>query len=365
MHNVDDDKTLYEVGERFIVQEIISSLSPSRLLLDGFGHDSAFVDISVNDEEVLVVNTDRSGLNLAYKLGLAGAECVGDLGVSHAVSDVVAAGGCPKFLTVSLLLPDDTTVGFVKKVMKGVEQAALRYGAIVVGGDTKKNSTFAMVVTVIGTAHKSKRLTRSNVQKGDAFVVTGNLGAMLLGSIAFKRNLDLPDNVLTVLKNALINQNPPFQLGRAFAEAGIANACIDISDGLSGALFSICKSSGVGAVIDETKIPVNPNLLDLATSLGISAMQMSLAGGDWQYLYAISQDNLEHTKIIAKNIGIPITIIGDVIESEFIAVRTSQGSVRHLLRIEHDSFIDKIDGKGYFEYLGMPQQCFGEIIDFL
>ncbi|MGB4499364.1 MAG: hypothetical protein WBI40_11775, partial [Methylococcaceae bacterium] len=75
MNNVvdDDNKMLYEVGERFIVQEIISTLSPSKLLLDGFGNDSAFVDMLVNDEDVLVVNTDRSGLNLAYKLGLAGA----------------------------------------------------------------------------------------------------------------------------------------------------------------------------------------------------------------------------------------------------------------------------------------------------
>jgi thiamine-monophosphate kinase len=364
MNNTEEDKTLYEVGERFIVKKIISTLSPSNLLLDGFGNDSAFIDITVNEEEVLVVNTDRSGLNLAYKLGLADAECVGDLGVSHAISDVVAAGGIPQFLTVSLLLPENTTVGFVKKVMSGIEKSATRYGTIVAGGDTKKNSTFAMVVTVIGKAHKSKRLTRSKAKKGDALVVTGHLGSMLLGSIAFKKNLDITDDVHTILKNALIHQHPPFKLGLELANAGIANACMDISDGLSGALYAVCNSSCVGAVIDETKIPINPSLLDLAKSLGISAMQMSLAGGDWEFLYAIPQNKIEEAKLISKNHGIPISIIGEVIERELVAVRTYQGIVRHLLRIEHDSFIDKIDGKGYFEYLGIPQECFGEIIDY-
>ena len=43
MNNVDDKKTLGEVGERFIVRDIIGSLSPSNMLLDGFGHDAAFV----------------------------------------------------------------------------------------------------------------------------------------------------------------------------------------------------------------------------------------------------------------------------------------------------------------------------------
>ncbi len=362
MANIDGRKTLGEVGERFIVREITGSLTPSDLLLDGFGHDAAFVDISVTDEEVLVINTDRSGLNIAYQLGLAGAECVGDLGVSHAISDVVAAGGCPKTVTVALLLPPDTEVDFVREVMKGAELAAIRYGAIVTGGDTKKNPKFAMVVTVIGTAHRDKRLRRSTAQKGDALVVTGQLGDMLLGTIAFKNNLDLLSEVKCELEKALVKQNPPFELGRAFADAGIANACMDISDGLTGTLFSICTSSGLGAVIDESKLPINPKLINLANTLELRPMQLTLAGGDWQFLYSISMDNLSEAEKIADSIGIPITVIGNTVESQFIAARTLEGHYRSLKRIEHDSFIGKISGKGYFENLRSPQECFDEVI---
>jgi thiamine-monophosphate kinase len=363
MKKIDDRKTLREVGERFIVREITGSLCPSELLLDGFGHDAAFVDISVANEEILVINTDRSGLNIAYQLGLAGAECVGDLGVSHAISDVVAAGGCPRTVTVALLLPPDTEVSFVRELMKGVERAAIRYGAIITGGDTKKNPKFAMVVTAIGTAHKDKRLRRSTARQGDALVVTGHLGSMLLGTVAFKNNLDVSSKIRCILEDALVNQNPPFELGRAFADAGIANACMDISDGLSGTLFSICTASGVGAVIDESKLPINPELLDLAKSIGLRPMQLTLAGGDWQYLYSISTDKLEEAKKIASNIGFPITVIGNTVEPNIIAARTSEGTYRHLKRIEHDSFLDKSSGKGYFENLGNPLPCFGDVID--
>lgn len=360
---VDDKRTLREVGERLIVREITDSLRPSNLLLDGFGHDAAFVNLSLAEGEILVVNTDRSGLNIAYQLGLAGAECIGDLGVSHAISDVIAAGGRPRVITVALLLPPDTEVGFVRTVMKGAEHAATRYGAIVAGGDTKQNPKFAMVVTAIGTAHQTKRLRRSTAQKGDALVVTGYLGSMLLGTIAFRKKLELPNEVRRVLEYALVNQHPPFALGLAFSDAGIANACMDISDGLSGTLFSICSASGVGAVIDESKLPINPDVMPLAKMLGIRPMQLTLAGGDWQYLYAIPKDKLEEAERIAASIGSRITVIGNTVEPTFIAARTSEGSYRHVKRIEHDSFRDGIKGTTHFDKLGSPQQCFGDLLD--
>jgi len=363
MCTINDEKTLSELGEKFIVREITSSLHPSDKLLDGFGHDAAFVDISVADDEVLVINSDRSGLNIAYKLGLAGAECVGDLGVSHAISDVVAAGGCPKTVTVALLLPPNTTLRFVRELMKGVEDSAAKYGAIVTGGDTKKSHKFAMVVTAVGIAHKKNRLRRSTAQNGDALVVTGFLGSMLLGTHALKNNLDLSKQVRSLLEDALVVQNPPFQLGRAFADAGVATACMDISDGLSGTLFTLCSASGLGAIIDENKIPINPLLSDLANSLNLRPMQLSLAGGDWQYLYTIPQSKLAEAEAIAQKVGWPISILGHTHQSDFIGARTLEGEFRHINRIENDSFSDKINGKGYFESLTTPISCFGSSID--
>ena len=361
--NDDDAKTLREIGERFVVRSIKDSLAPSDLLLDGVGHDAAFIDLSLGDDEILVVNTDRSGLNIAYQLGLAGPQCVGDLGVSHAISDVVAAGGNPRAVTVALLLPPDTQMGFVRDVMKGAERAAARYGAIVAGGDTKQNPKFAMVVTAIGTARRDKRLPRSNAQPGDFLAVTGYLGSMLLGMIALRGNLELRSDVRRILEDALVNQNPPFELGRAIAEAGIANACMDISDGLPGALFAICSASGVGAVIDEGFLPVDPALEPLAETLDLSPMQLTLGGGDWQFLYSIPANHLAEAEAIASQVGARLTVVGKVVAEKLLAARTREGHCFQLNRIEHDSFADGSGGRGYFDKLGMQQQCFGVSID--
>ena len=361
MKSIESTSKLKDIGERRIVEEITKLLEVPDTLLDGYGHDSAFVDMHLEKDEILVVNTDRSGINLAFKLGLAGAECVGDFGVSHAVSDVVAAGGRPRILTVALLLPPDTEVDFVRKVMKGAQAAAERYGSIVVGGDTKQNPKFAMVVTAIGSTRRDQRLTRSNVKKGDAFVVTGFLGTMFLGTLAHKHRVAMPDSVQRILDDSLIHQVPPFKLGCAFSDARIANACIDISDGLSGALYSLCRASRIGAVIDEDMIPINTLLGEVITLFGHGPMQLSLAGGDWQYLYAIPRNKIALAHDIARSIGTPISVIGHAVDSDIMAVKTN-GGYRHLYQIEHDSFADE-QGKGHFEALVTPSECFGPSID--
>ena len=146
--NNNKELTVRELGERFVVSSITNGLKAPEFLVDGFGHDAAFVDLGLANDELLVLNTDRSGLNAAYSLGLAGPECVGDFGVSHAISDVVVAGGTPRVVTVALLLPADSTLEFANGVMLGAANAAERYGASIVSGDTKQNPKFAMVATV-------------------------------------------------------------------------------------------------------------------------------------------------------------------------------------------------------------------------
>lgn len=360
---MDSTKTLSELGERRVVAEIINLLPAPDLLLNGIGHDAAFVDLPTGTEEVLVINTDRSGLNFAYQLGLAGAECIGDFGVSHAVSDVVVAGGAPRAVTVALLLPGDSTLGFVRDVMKGAAAAAERYGASIVAGDTKQNPKFAMVVTVVGTASRFKRIARSGAHPGDALVVTGFLGSMFLGLNAFRDAQLLSEKARLILEKSLVEQRPPFALGRAFAEAGIPSAGTDISDGLPGAIHALCKASSVGALIDEARIPLDPDLADVVIASALHPLQLASAGGDWQFLYAVPMERIAEMERIAARVGGRIAVIGKFVSGADLARRDLNGTWRRLDRIEHDSFANGIKGKGHFEVIADRAKESGEMLD--
>jgi thiamine-monophosphate kinase len=354
-----NNKTLKELSEKIIVQEITQMLDVSELLLDGFGHDSAFIDIKIDEDEVLLMNTDRSGINIAYTLGLSDGECVGDFGVSHAISDIIASGGQPISVTIALLLPESLTLEFVKEVMIGAQKAAKKYGAFLAAGDTKKNPKFAMVVTAVGKAHKTERLTRSKVKKDDLLVVTGNLGTMLSGQIAFKRNIIISKEAGDIFKKSLIYQNPPYELGIKLSQARVANACTDISDGLASSIYDMCSSSGFGAIIDESKIPIHNESLKVAEYLNIRPMQLTFSGGDWQYLYAISEKNIEKVYKIAKEGDWQVTVIGKIIENNLIITKTLENEFKILKRIENDRF-SKLNGKSFFEVLEEKIDYFSE-----
>lgn len=357
-----DCATLAELGEKQVVRELITRLRPNGVLLDGVGHDAGFADLALSRDEVAVLNTDRSGENLAYKLGLAGPEAVGDLAVSHAVSDVAVAGGDPYLLTVCLLLPQETTLGYAKRLMDGVESAADRWGIAIASGDTKKNASIAIVVTVMGKVKRSQRLSRSGAKAGDLLVVTGQLGTMFTAARAYQTGTEIPAFLQTRLKDALVNQHPPIELGLALSRSGVARAGTDISDGLPSAIFDLCKLSRLGASLDVNDVPVAEDVRRFAkSSMKINRESLISANGDWQFLYAIPKENLERAQRIALEFGAILSTIGFFTAGLTIAARGEDRQLRHLNLLENDAF-SQVENKNYFEFLASNPPLLGPVL---
>ena len=62
---------------------------------------------------------------------------------------------------------------------------------------------------------------------------------------------------------AQLDPRPPLVLAGSLAERGLANAGMDLSDGLSTDLADMCRQSGVGALIDAAAVPVSVPALEL------------------------------------------------------------------------------------------------------
>lgn len=349
-------QTLEDLGENEVISQIINELSVNSLLMHGFGHDSAFLDITIEEDETLLLNTDRSGINIAYSLGLDEGNCVGDFAVSHAVSDILASGGTPISVTTALLLPANLDINFIKQVMIGADEAAKKYNAFIACGDTKKNSKFAMVVTAIGKCKKSQILTRSGAKDGDLIVVTGDLGTMISGYLSFKNNLVISNNAKDIFTKALLYQNPPHIFSQMISSAKIANACMDNSDGLSGSLYSLCSSSGVGALVHKKLIPIHPESRNIARQLSFDDFQLSLGSGDWQFLYAVPRENIQHFFEIAQKSDTKVTVIGTFTNSKKVIIE-SNNEFNVLNRIENDRFSK---ANSFFETITQKISILGE-----
>lgn len=353
-------KTLSEVGERFIKKRIMERFRrhPSVLekLHGGLGHDSGVVRTDFQKDEVLLVNTDKSGTSKAFNLGLANGECIGDFAVSHAVSDILAGGGKPFAVSVAMLLPDTTEVSLVDQIVDGIATACMEYEMVLSGGDTKKAESISLIVTALGKAREKDVLFRNGAKVGDKLVVSGDLGSFLLGSIIHKRGHEVDATILEIVNHSLIYQKPPFRLALAMNRAGIASSCTDISDGLPSACRNLVEELNLGAIIHEQNIPIHPSLKEFSKSLDISLIQLSMAGGDWRFLYCVSEENLQEMWSISASTETKLTIVGEVTNYAGVWVKARDGSERRIKDIEHDAFMLPDSKKSYFDYLSCPRE---------
>ncbi len=89
---------------------------------------------------------------------------------------------------------------------------------------------------------------------------------------------------------------PRLDLPVLFQQAGIeVHAAIDISDGLSLDLDRLCASSGVGAELDLSKVPVHPDAQSRAEREQLqSALQHALGDGeDFELILAMAPNDLQ------------------------------------------------------------------------
>lgn len=339
---------LKTVGERIIVNQIQQLLVKPGWLVGGIGHDTAALDISIADDEFLLVNTDRTGFNVAYQYGFSGPECIGDLGVTHAVSDIYAAGGQPFAITVALLLTDNSRSDFALAIMTGADNAARRYGSYIVGGDTKHAKKGSIIATALGSVGKKEHLTRAGAQPGDLLVTTGYVGPYLFGAISQQKKWELPDHLTAQVREAICVQQPPFQLAQELGASRLASACTDISDGLLVAVSEIASKSGCGAIVEEQFLPVPEEMTQVALDHGLNAIHLTLSGGDWEYMYAIPPKNYDLTAEIAKRHGRNLLIVGRVESSSGLKFHLKYGGMRELPIEGHDSFLGRMSGKSFY-----------------
>jgi thiamine-monophosphate kinase len=99
---------------------------------------------------------------------------------------------------------------------------------------------------------------------------------------------------------------------------------IDISDGLSSDLAHLCRSSRAGAMIDASRIPVDPLVINLCGRRALDPLLLALHGGeDFELLFTVRPSDLSW---LPRSIGgVPATYIGDVTEDPG-SIRISEGS---------------------------------------
>lgn len=198
------------------------------------GDDCAFLkDLGI------VVTQDSLVEDVHFKMNWCTPYQLGFKAVTVNISDVLASGAEPKYVTIALSLPSKTEKKFVEEFYKGAK-SALR-GAKIIGGDITGADKVYISIAAIGTAKGRKISSRSNAHVGDVVITKGEFG---------KSSLGLKELMTGGSDSELIRSHLEPQLEENFAneiatQINSEYAMMDTSDGLADALFQIASSSNV------------------------------------------------------------------------------------------------------------------------
>ena len=275
--------------QRFFTRQHVTN--PSTRL--GIGDDCAL--LSVPDGYELALTTDTMVENVHFFAG-ADPEQLGHKLLAVNLSDLASMGAKPVSVTLALTLPK-VDENWLTAFAKGFLTLAERYSVDLIGGDTT-SGPLTLTVQAMGLVPRGRALLRSSAKPGDFIYMTGFLGDAGLG-LKIKQGYDCINPGAALER---FNQPDP-KIEAGLALNGIANACIDLSDGLAGDLGHILEQSRVGACLDWNDLPLSEAVLAYINDTGDWSMPL-VAGDDYELCFTVSPEQTAQLNIDCRKIGV-------------------------------------------------------------
>lgn len=298
---------LQTVGEFGLINRLSAGIQLfNKETIKGIGDDAAVLD--TGGDQYLLLSTDMLVEGIHFDLGYVPLQHLGYKSVVVNVSDIAAMNGVPKQITVGLALSNRFSVEAIETLYAGIKQACSQYKVDLVGGDiTSSTSGLIISVSVTGLVPKNKVVYRNTAQPNDILCATGDLGGAYVGLQVLEREkqvfLSNPDMQPQLEGKDYVLQRQLKPDARTdfiheLRETGIVpTSMIDISDGLASETLHICRSSGVGAVLYEDKLPIHEITYQAAVEFNLDPITCVLNGGeDYELLFTIKPQDYAKLK---------------------------------------------------------------------
>lgn len=326
-----------ELGEFGLIDHLTGDVHPSQPSTEkGIGDDAAV--IKVGADQSMVVSTDMLVEGIHFDLVYTPLKHLGYKAIVVNLSDIYAMNAVPQQVTVSLAISSRYTVEALTELYEGIHLACKLYNVDLVGGDTTSSPRgMTISVTAIGQAKTSDIVYRSTAKKGDILCVTGDLGAAYLGLQLLERekqvfiadpNMKPEIEDRSHLVERLLKPEARKDSIAYFAKEKLTpTSMIDISDGLASEIHHICRQSGLGAYIEEGKVPMHPDTQEVAISFKIDPITCALHGGeDYELLFTVAEADLEKIRYMPD-----VFIIGEMVSArDGVKLHTTGGNIHEI-----------------------------------
>jgi hydrogenase expression/formation protein HypE len=254
---------------------------------------------------------------------------IGSLAVHGTVNDLAVGGALPLYLTAAFILEEGLALTDLERIVASMRRAADQAGVALVAGDTKvvdrgKGDQVFIVTTGVGHVPEGRSLSIRAARPGDCIVVSGTIGDHGIAIMSVREGIEFE----TVLES---DTAPLTDLVRVMLEAcpGIRAMRDPTRGGVSSVLNELAAASKVGVVLNESAIPVRPDVRGASEMLGLDPLYIANEG---KLIAVVPPEDAERLVAVmrAHSLGRDAAIIGEVVAEHrgMVTLRSLVGGER-------------------------------------
>ncbi len=328
---------LKELGEfRFINRITEGCLVRTEGVIKAIGDDCCVFRAPEN--QVVLLTTDMLVEDIHFLRDSITPHELGRKSMAVNISDIAAMGGLPGEAVVSIAIPPTLDVEYLDDLYEGMKAMAREFSVNLLGGDTTSSPRHLVInIALVGWAAEDEVLYRSGAKEGDVVFLTGEVGSSAAGLdlILTGKKFGRKDDLL----QAHVNPTPQIREGRIIAQLKVANSLIDVSDGVASDLGHICEESNVGAVLEESSIPVTETFRKYCGESGVECEKLMLhVGEDYVLLGTVPATSAGKLKNALESSGCRYYPIGTIVKGEGILLKGADGRTRRIAASGFDHF---------------------------
>ena len=202
---------------------------------------------------------------------------IGSLSISGTVNDLTMVGAKPLAISSALIIEEGFRTSDLEKIMTSASIAAKEAGVRIVAGDTKvlpkgKGDLIFIVTSGVGVIEKDRKLDDRFIEEGDAIIVSGPIARHGATIAALRHNLKG--------KELSSDCAPLFGLVNLLFENGIKPHSMHdpTRGGVATLLNEVARRTKMAVVVEETKVPVSPDVKGVTELLGLDPLYLACEG---------------------------------------------------------------------------------------
>jgi hydrogenase expression/formation protein HypE len=254
---------------------------------------------------------------------------VGHVAVNGTINDLAVSGARPQWLSAAFVIEEGFPIDELREIVADMSEAAARAGVRIVTGDTKvvgKGAADGVYICTagMGVIPTGRRLSRDRVQPGDKVLLSGTIGehgmAVMLarGDLAIDADIESDTAAVHELVEVLFDAAPSTRWMRDATRGGVGTVANEL-----------VKDAPFALVLDESTLPVQPQVLGACDMLGIDPLYVANEG---RFVAIVPADEADAAvaAMRAHPQGADAAVVGEILPEPhgIVALRTSFGGSR-------------------------------------